>query len=71
MTGGFYQWGRNDDVMNGAFVGSPYTGAFTSPANTTGNNNFYMGDSSYADWRGLGTINPAGGWNTLNGGNNQ
>ena len=46
--GGMYQWGRNDDLTSGTFVGSQYNGALTN--GSTSNTNFYAGDGSYYDW---------------------
>ena len=43
-----YQWGRNDDLTSGTFVGSQYNGALTN--GSTSNTNFYAGDGSYYDW---------------------
>ena len=71
VLGNYYQWGRNDTITSGTFITSPYTGAFTSPANTTGNTSYYAGDATHGDWKWGGVVNPEGGWNTANGGNNQ
>lgn len=57
-------------MTSGTWTTSQWGGVFTSPANTTGNTNFYQGDATYGDWKWGGATNPAGGWNTANGGDN-
>jgi hypothetical protein len=42
VQGNYYQWGRNDNVTSGTWTTSQWGGAFTSPANTTGNTNYYQ-----------------------------
>ena len=46
--GGYYQWGRNDDVTNGILVMNPYDGMLID--NSTNNTNFYLGNNIYGDW---------------------
>ena len=49
--GSYYQWGRNDNVTSGTFVGSQVSnGALNMTTLSVGNTNYYQGGGSYGEW---------------------
>ena len=65
--GGYYQWGRNDDVTADSFMTIQYRGILPDTL-TDGTNYFYQGSKNYGEWyaREDSSLSPAR-WNAVNG----